>query len=52
MSLKRVLVFSLCILVLSGLVGCREKEITDKSGFDGMIATENISTNSSLCVTY
>ena len=29
MSLKRVLVFSLCILVLSGLVGCREKEITD-----------------------
>ena len=29
MSLKRVLVFSLCILVLSGLVGCREKE----SGF-------------------
>ena len=25
MSLKRVLVFSLCILVLSGLVGCREK---------------------------
>ena len=31
MSLKRVLVFSLCILVLSGLVGCRETEITDKS---------------------
>ena len=29
MSLKRVLVFSLCILVLSGLVGCRETEITD-----------------------
>ena len=25
MSLKRVLLFSLCILVLSGLVGCREK---------------------------
>ena len=24
MSLKRVLSFSLCILVLSGLVGCRE----------------------------
>ena len=33
MSLKRVLVFSLCILVLSGLVGCRETEITDKSEF-------------------
>ena len=33
MSLKRVLLFSLCILVLSGLVGCRETEITDKSGF-------------------
>lgn len=29
MSLKRVLLFSLCILVLSGLVGCRETEITD-----------------------
>ena len=29
MSLKRVLLLSLCILVLSGLVGCREKEITD-----------------------
>ncbi len=25
MSLKRVLLFSLCVLVLSGLVGCREK---------------------------
>ena len=25
MSLKRVLLFSLCILVLSGLAGCREK---------------------------
>ena len=25
MSLKRVLVFSLCVLVLSGLAGCREK---------------------------
>ena len=48
MSLKRVLLFSLCILVLSGLVGCREKEITDKSAFDGMIATENISTKSCL----
>ena len=34
MSLKRVLVFSLCILVLSGLVGCRETEITDKSAID------------------
>lgn len=31
MSLKRVLLFSLCILVLSGLVGCRETEITVKS---------------------
>ena len=34
MSLKRVLLFSLCILVLSGFVGCRETEITDKSEFD------------------
>ena len=34
MSLKRVLLLSLCILVLSGLVGCREKEITDKSAID------------------
>ena len=34
MSLKRVLVISLCILVLSGLVGCRETEITDKSAID------------------
>ena len=33
MSLKRVLLFSLCILVLSGLVGCRETEITVKSKF-------------------
>ena len=33
MSLKRVLLFSLCILVLSGLVGCRETEITVKSEF-------------------
>lgn len=33
MSLKRVLLFSLGILVLSGLVGCRETEITVKSGF-------------------
>ena len=31
MSLKRVLLFSLGILVLSGLVGCRETEITVKS---------------------
>ena len=31
MSLKRVLLLSLCALVLFGLVGCREKEITDKS---------------------
>ena len=31
MSLKRVLLFSLCILVLSGLGGCRETEITVKS---------------------
>ena len=35
MSLKRVLVFSMCILVLSGLVGCRETEITVKSEFGG-----------------
>ena len=35
MSLKRVLLFSLCILVLSGLVGYRETEITVKSGFGG-----------------
>ena len=34
MSLKRVLLFSLCILVLSGLVGCRETEITVKSAID------------------
>ena len=34
MSLKRVLLFSLCILVLSGLVGCRETEITVKSTTD------------------
>ena len=35
MSLKRVLLLSLCILVLSGLVGCRETEITVKSEFGG-----------------
>ena len=34
MSLKRVLLLSLCILVLSGLVGCRETEITAKSTID------------------
>ena len=34
MSLKRVLLFSLCILVLSWLVGCRETEITDKSAIE------------------
>ena len=34
MSLKRVLLLSLCALVLFGLVGCREKEITDKSTID------------------
>ena len=34
MSLKRVLLFSLCILVLSCLVGCRETEITVKSAID------------------
>ena len=34
MSLKRILLLSLCILVLYGLVGCREKEITDKSTMD------------------
>ena len=37
MSLKRVLLLSLCVLVLSGLVGCREKEITGKSGIDDEI---------------
>ena len=31
MSLKRILLLSFCVLVLFGLVGCREKEITDKS---------------------
>ena len=28
--MKRVLLFGLYMLVLLGLVGCREKEITDK----------------------
>ena len=37
MSLKRVLLFSLGILVLSGLVGCRETEITVKSEFTGSV---------------
>ena len=34
MSLKRILLLSFCVLVLFGLVGCREKEITDKSTID------------------
>ena len=34
MSLKRILLLSFCVLVLFGLVGCREKEITDKSAID------------------
>ena len=32
--MKRVLLLSLCALVLLGLAGCREKEITDKSTID------------------
>ena len=32
--MKRVLLLSLCALVLFGLAGCREKEITDKSAID------------------
>ena len=32
--MKRVLLLSLCALVLFGLAGCREKEITDKSTID------------------
>ena len=32
--MKRVLLLSLCVLVLSGLVGCRETEITAKSAID------------------
>ena len=48
MSLKRVLLFSLCILVLSGLVGCRETEITDKSVIDD----EQITTYSGDIVLY
>ena len=31
MSLKRVLLLSLSVLVLSGLAGCREKEIISRS---------------------
>ena len=48
MSLERVLLFSLCILVLSGLVGCRETEITDKSVIDD----EQITTYSGDIVLY
>ena len=48
MSLKRVLLLSLCILVLSGLVGCRETEITDKSVIDD----EQITTYSGDIVLY
>ena len=32
--MKRVLLLCLCALVLFGLAGCREKEITDKSTMD------------------
>ena len=32
--MKRALFLSLCVLVLFGLVGCREKEITGKSTTD------------------
>ena len=32
--MKRALLLSLCVLVLFGLVGCREKEITVKSAID------------------
>ena len=32
--MKKVLLLSLCALVLFGLVGCRETEITDKSAID------------------
>ena len=43
MSLKRVLLFSLCILlVLSGLVGCRETEITVKSGLCAQIRASSL----------
>ena len=33
-KLKRVLLLSLCVLVLFGIAGCREKEITGKSTTD------------------
>jgi hypothetical protein len=42
MSLKRVLLFSLCILVLSGLVGYRETEITAKSGLCAQIRASSL----------
>ena len=42
MSLKRVLLFSLCILVLSGLVGCRETEITVKSELCAQIRASSL----------
>ena len=42
MSLKRVLLFSLCILVLSGLVGCRVTEITVKSGLCAQIRASSL----------
>ena len=42
MSLKRVLVFSMCILVLSGLVGCRETEITVKSELCAQIRASSL----------
>ena len=40
MSLKRVLLFSLCILVLS--VGCRETEITVKSELCAQIRASSL----------
>ena len=42
MSLKRVLLFSLCILVLSGLVECRETKITVKSGLCAQIRASSL----------
>ena len=42
MSLKRVLLFSLCILVLSGLVGCGKTEITVKSGLCAQIRASSL----------
>lgn len=32
--MKRVLLLSFCVVILFGLVGCREKEITDRSAID------------------